>query len=64
MDHLFLHIFNIQIERLDYYLPSGSGSQVFYTNATERLRITSTGIVQIATDAVDSRCISSDHWLY
>ena len=47
------YIQHTNAERLDYYLPSGSGSQVFYTNATERLRITSTGIVQIATDAVD-----------
>ena len=30
-------------EHLNYYLPSGSGSQVFYTNGTERLRITSDG---------------------
>ena len=30
-------------EHLNYYLPSGSGSQVFYTNATERLRIASDG---------------------
>ena len=37
-------------EHLDYYLPSGSGSQVFYTNGTERLRITSGGKVGIRTD--------------
>ena len=30
-------------EHLNYYLPSGSGYHAFYTNGTERLRITSSG---------------------
>ena len=34
-------------EHLNYYLPSGSGSQVFYTNGTEKLRILSSGQVVI-----------------
>ena len=34
-------------EHLHYYLPSGSGYHSFYTNNTERLRITSTGELNI-----------------
>ena len=44
------YIQHTNAERLDYYLPSGSGSQVFYTNATERLRIDSSGNVNFGAE--------------
>ena len=42
-------------EHLNYYLPSGSGSQVFYTNGTERLRINSAGEVYIGSSAANGQ---------